>query len=206
MTAQITDKFTYNEDDYSIVGMKSEDPFIRTPFNPLQYDLDPVSYSTACWRGYQAHFMIKNDKYIIDRIDINLSEYKDRKLIFRPDPIPDIEGRIAIKNEKLKNVWPEFEYSYLNMDLIIPFSGNLLIGTDFVGEFYVHMGFHPAWKYRKVLELKLEKGIVVNIEDKSVEMKKIRDEMRIKGEKIRLKNPDKYKPGEWIEDSFTLDY
>lgn len=40
----------------------------------------------------------------------------------------------------------------------VPLSGGLLLGEGFIQELYVHMGFHPAWKYLHVIELIFEGG------------------------------------------------
>jgi len=223
MTAQMSDKFFYNDEEFEITGIKSEgEGFVFDFFSPLKYGFEPVPGSTACWRGYLVNYMIKNNRFILDRLDINLDHYRNGEKISGPDPVPDIEGRkahrigdIITKTEILEDgtikkydveLTYGFQYIYAEMDLLIPFTGGLQIAQDFVSEFYVHMGFHPGWKYKKVLELIVENGIVVKINDQSKDMRQIRQEMRAKGEKIRLKNPEKYKAGDWIDDSFTLDY
>jgi hypothetical protein len=52
----------------------------------------------------------------------------------------------------------------------VPFSGGLLLGQGFIRTTYVHMGFHPAWKFEKVAELLLEHGGVTSTLDRSAEL------------------------------------
>ncbi len=37
-----------------------------------------------------------------------------------------------------------------NLPAPISFTGGLPIAADFIQELYVHLGFHPAWKFREV--------------------------------------------------------
>ena len=50
----------------------------------------------------------------------------------------------------------------------------LLIAADFIRDLYVHMGFHPAWKYEVVLELIFEHGRLTREFERSDEMAEIR--------------------------------
>ena len=56
----------------------------------------------------------------------------------------------------------------------IRFSGGLLLGEGFIEKLYVHMGFHPAWKYKTVREVIFEEGRVTEDLDRSREMKDLR--------------------------------
>ncbi len=47
---------------------------------------------------------------------------------------------------------------------------------------YVHMGYHPAWKYEKVHELIFENGLLIEDRDISAKMKEYRDK-RVNKEK-----------------------
>jgi hypothetical protein len=59
----------------------------------------------------------------------------------------------------------------------IPFTGSLLMGTGFMDEVKVHMGVLAPYKYKKVVELVLEDGRVVETIDRSTEMAEIRAEL-----------------------------
>ena len=97
-----------------------------------------------------------------------------------------------------------FNNFYTDLFLDIPFTGGLLLADGFIEELYVHMGFHPAWKYTTVIEIVCEAGTVVDKRDVSQRIAEIRRE--------RLRQP--LKPGKieqeelksWIESTFRRDY
>ncbi len=47
--------------------------------------------------------------------------------------------------------------------------------TDAEGSPYVHMGFHPAWKYKRVVELVFDAGVLKQEFDRSERMAEIRE-------------------------------
>ena len=52
-----------------------------------------------------------------------------------------------------------------------------MLGRDFIPELYVHMGFHPAWKYRHVVEVTLDHGRTTSVVDCSEAMGAVRDKL-----------------------------
>ena len=62
--------------------------------------------------------------------------------------------------------------------LDVGFSGTLLLGDGFIRDLYVHMGFHPAWKYERVRRLVLREGAVTEVVDDSRGYARQRDERR----------------------------
>ncbi len=85
----------------------------------------------------------------------------------------------------------------------VPFSGGLLLGQGFIRTTYVHMGFHPAWKFEKVAELLLEHGEVTSTLDRSAELAALRGRIG-SGEEP---DPDGPRGGvKWVERTFSLDY
>ena len=83
---------------------------------------------------------------------------------------------------------------------LVPFTGGLLLGADFIEELYVHMGFHPAYKYQHVLELTFETGQLLSQSDRSIEMEEIRHR-KGRGDGKRSKDVVA-----WINDCFRTDY
>jgi len=57
----------------------------------------------------------------------------------------------------------------------LPFTGGVLAVRDFIPEMYMHMGHHPAWKYRVVRELVFERGELMDDFDRSAAVAKLRD-------------------------------
>jgi hypothetical protein len=71
-----------------------------------------------------------------------------------------------------------FNNVYQNLNISIPYTGSILLGTDFIRELYVHMGFHPAWKYNTVVELTFENGKLIRESDISEAMARLRQTMQ----------------------------
>ena len=55
------------------------------------------------------------------------------------------------------------------------FTGTLTLGADFVWSTYVHMGFHPSWRYRVVWDLTFGAGKLMQETDRSADMARMRD-------------------------------
>ena len=87
----------------------------------------------------------------------------------------------------------------------IQFTGAILIADDFIEELYVHMGFHPAWKFRKVVELIFETGKVMDIRDISKQIEQIRSELVKQPLQPSLADGQE-KIKAWIKSTFSLDY
>ena len=89
---------------------------------------------------------------------------------------------------------------YENLEYPIAFTGGLLLGRGFISETYVHMGFHPVYGFRDVVELVLNEGQVVMQVDRSHEMEEVRKRMTHDGWDRSQSQP------EWIESCFEFEY
>ena len=92
---------------------------------------------------------------------------------------------------------------YENVQLLIPYTGKILLGKDFLREYYIHMGYQRPFAYKTLMEFIFEDGIPLDIIDHSETAEKIR-------ESIDPKNP-MWELGagsipQFVEDSFSLDY
>ncbi|WP_299901332.1 hypothetical protein [uncultured Aquimarina sp.] len=190
MTAQISDHIIYQGEIYDLTGYTEEIPFFVESFG-----LNPVGKTTACWRGFQRTFIIDKDQLLIQGVDINLKKENSKK-----SPLPSING--VTPNTKVRR--PKsffFNTEYEGLNYLIEYSGSLLIGKDFIRNLYVHMGFHPAWKYEKVLEFEFNHGVLVKIEDLSKKMKGIRAELQENENSMKDINTH-----DWIESTFNQKY
>lgn len=160
MTAQFSDLFRLHDAEYSVAEVHGDNLF-----EPASFGLFPIMASTACWRGYVAIFAVSEAHLVLDSLFVNLRETKGPP-INNISPRPPA-GRFGMFNQ---------EYRGLNHRL--DFSGKLLLGNDFIRELYVHMGFHPAWKYRTVIELAFEDGKLTAENDRSERMAEIRRTMQ----------------------------
>jgi hypothetical protein len=131
MTAQVSDFVNYKNEEYSSAGIHG-----HGLFNPLEYGLQPNPNvcCTACYRGYQCGYSITDKELLLSSLKINLEQPTKKLFGIQPNTSKSKVGLI-------------FNAAYLDLAHKIPFSGGILIAKDFIEELYVHMGFHPAWKY-----------------------------------------------------------
>ncbi len=188
MTAQFSDIVFFREEEYALTDLQGDDLF-----HPSQYDMHPDSTCTACWKGFVASYAVKQDKLILKNLDINLE--KSRKKYFWSSDNPEINDKKPSDGEALYGL---FDYHFQDVDLPLSYTGWMLIGEGFIQKLYVHMGTHPAWKYKKVYKLEFEKGELVASHDVSKAMAGYRKKFKDNGEE-----PGKFsgghEPDVWID-------
>jgi hypothetical protein len=184
MTAQISDRCKYRCHDYAIAGIAG-----RGLFDPADHEIHPFATCTACWRGYVCAYAIEEGGLKLRSLAVSFAQG------VAPPPI---SGVVATEKDALgMHVYRDFPEP-------IPFTGGLLLADGFIRELYVHMGFHPAYKYRKVVEFIFDGGRLVQAADRSARMKEIR-----RGLALRKDGPasnDERDVRSWIETCFSLDY
>lgn len=162
MTAQIPDHFILDGTSYSLVdgiGL----------FSPLDYGLEPIMTVTSCWRGYICTYTTQEQRLVLDTLDISLRNF------LQPESLASDAPRLnGVPAQRKRSI---LAHSYVGLALPISYSGRLLIADDFIRELYVHMGFHPAWKYRTVIELSFDGGNLTGRRDASAEMQMVRKKM-----------------------------
>ncbi|MFC4160420.1 hypothetical protein [Chitinimonas lacunae] len=164
MTAQIPDTLTLDGIEYALAGIDGEQPF-----DPAEFGLNPVGRCTACYRGYVCGYRLHDGTLRLDRL--RLTHQAELPPGVRQPPGPPLNG---ISPKRPPRGMLDFNCQYEGLNLALPFSGGLLLGRDFVPELYVHMGFHPAWKYREVVELHFVDGVLAQREDRSAAMAQFR--------------------------------
>ncbi len=203
MTAQVGDKYAYNQKVYTVVALST-----TFPFHPKAYDLEPHFSCTACYRGYWCEYAIIDDQLVL----------KDLYLFNRDGKYPPINGvEVAPqefteydcttgKGKNEKKLLPKLfgHRIYKNIDLPIPYTGKILLGRGFLKEFYVHMGFQRGWAYQELIELCFEEGILVESYDLSDIAKEKRKSME--QENTNPRYPDETDIPQFVEDSFSLGY
>jgi hypothetical protein len=185
MTAQTQDTIHYRENTYALVGVKGS-PL----FEPVVYGLLPRVCTTALWRGFHCLYEILDSQLYLKQLSICL----------------DTEPSILLGNAPVKSNDPQgFDAIYKELGLKISFSGGLLLAKDFIQELYVHMGFHPAWKYREVHELIFDRGDLTAEHDRTKAIADMRNRIDPKPYK-RPRFEDHESIMKWITDTFKLDY
>jgi hypothetical protein len=166
MTAQINDGFTYRGRDYSLAGISEGELF-----DVSLLGLEPVPSCTACWRGYQAIFAVAKSRLVLDTLRVSLPESAAGET---PSPLgPEING--VRPHGRAKKGFDFFNNHYVGLNYHLEYTGGLLLADGFIDQLYVHMGFHPAWKYERVIELIFEGGLLTAEHDRSERMAEIRE-------------------------------
>lgn len=203
MTAQIGDIYKYGKKEYRIVAMSA-----GMPFNPKHYGLEPHPSSTACYRGYWCEYSLDDEKLVL----------KNLYLFNMDGNYPPLNG-IVVAPQEYEECWgskpgmkgiqkitvPAYmgHRAYKELNMLIPYTGKILLGDGFMHEYYIHMGFQRAWAYKKLIEFIFDKGIAVACNDFSHYAKAQRQAMKEQNENPRY--PDGNVP-KFVEDSFSLDY
>ena len=164
MTAQLDDRFLYKGTCYSVAGISEGELF-----DPEILSLKPESSCTACWRGFVVQYGIANSRLVVDELEINLFEECDEP--FRDTVGPQINGASPAMQ---KDEFSMFNNHYFGLEYHLDYTGGLLLADGFISGLYVHMGFHPAWKYRRVVELIFENGVLTKSTDRSAAMETLR--------------------------------
>ncbi|MCB0732810.1 MAG: hypothetical protein KDC88_17445, partial [Ignavibacteriae bacterium] len=61
----------------------------------------------------------------------------------------------------------EYQATYHNLRIIIPYTGRIRIARDFISDFLFNMGFQKPSSYKTVYDFKLDKGKIIEMKDRS---------------------------------------
>ena len=164
MTAQMSDRVALGDRDYALAQVEG-----RGLFEPSEEGLRLFPRCTACWRGFVCYYEVEADELLLGRLWVALREPEGEGSALRGGPA--ING---IRPTAPREPTAGFNAVYEELGLRVCFTGEMLIGDGFIRELYVHMGFHPAWKYQEVLRLTFEQGGLIECQDVSAEMAELR--------------------------------
>lgn len=205
MTAQIGDTVIYQDRDFSLAGINGDGLF-----DPKQIGLKVVMISTACYDGFYCTYTVEDDSLFLTRLTVGFEE-NDRLLAENGegpmywDKLPNRDQYEALDMMTLKTEKCWGDWYYEGFRHRVAFTGGLLIGDDFIHEMYVHMGYHPAYKYRTVHELIFDDGHLISQTDKSDHMADFRNELSDRS--LAPTDPNNRKEIEdWIDRTFSRDY
>ncbi len=209
MTAQISDEVIYRGKSYGIAGINGSGLF-----DPSEHGLNPAMISTACWRGYHCTYEVADGLLLLTKVNIGLggedlasAERGEGPLLFGKVPRRyTIHGRAEnVRTGEVKTSWESSDFLVEGLRERIAFSGGLLLGRGFIREMYVHMGFHPAYKFREVHELLFEEGRVVKEADRSAEVAEFRE--MVADRPLGPTDPENREEIErWVKQCFSLEY
>lgn len=194
MTAQAADSALFKGRQFLVCGANG--PAL---LEPERFGLKPEMPSTACYRGWMAEFSIEHQILLAD-----LYVFHDAGLPAknkRPNG-PIING---VSPEDPKSPLG-FNCVYRGLNLPLPFTGGLLLGTGLVRGLLVNMGFHAFWKFEEVHELVFRQGQLVSAADKSELARTVRERNLVEGFLGRPDLDRSKEVADWIESSFSLRY
>ena len=175
MTALISDFCIYEDERYNVIG-KTDWKF----FDPRIFGIKPGVCCTAVGRGYWCVYTIKNNKLLLDVLNIYSADnyYPDIRGVSATDPgyedYKTTDGRLYQEHKKY-GCW-----IYKGLGVDISYTGRFLLGADRLkGADYVNYGgIDRYWKYKKLISLEFENGHLTEVWDVSDIGKKVR--LRIK--------------------------
>jgi hypothetical protein len=209
MTAQINDVVLYRGREHDLAGISG-----TGFFDPAEHGLQPHGFSTACWRGFHCTYEVAEQSLFLTRLNIGLS--LDDRAALEAGGGPRLFGRaprrytirghsVNVHTGETKTSWDSSDFLVDGFRELIPFTGGLLLGAGFISRMYVHMGFHPPYKYRVVHELIFESGRLVEECDRSEQMAELR-----RRAKPRSKSPasesSRAEISQWVAECFNRDY
>ena len=147
MTAQIGDLYQYGGAVYTIVARRGD-----MPFHPSEYGITPKPVCTACWRGYWCVYNITEEGVFLEELYIHSGD----------DTYPPIAGVLPEEETYMGH------HRYGGLHLRLPFTGRVLIGKDFLRQYYIHMGYQRPWAYETLIELVFKDGKLVETKDESL--------------------------------------
>jgi hypothetical protein len=147
MTAQISDTFILDGNEYSLIGTRG-----WGLASPEQFGMKPEMLHTACYRGFFATYEVTKEALYLR--ELTLREKNGNYL-----PIDGIQPETG-----------KYQATYRGLNVVVPFTGKIKVAKGFIDDLYIHMGFQKASAFETVLDLTLENGKVVRIHDRSKEM------------------------------------
>ena len=164
MASQISDKFQFEGVEHAIAGISSE-PL----FEPGMLGLAPTGMCSLCWRGYQGIFSLSDSNLVLKTLHINLLD-KDQDFASQTGPAINNVSPAGPDSD-----WDIFNNHYAGMDYRLDYTGGLLLADEFIDELSFHIGFDPAWKYKRVLELVFVNGVLRKEFDRSEQIANVRN-------------------------------
>ena len=164
MTAQIGDTFRYKKSEYNIVAISNP-----LEFNPQQYGITPKACCSGCWAGYWCEYEISDKGIVLTNLYINSKDSN----------YPEINGvRPLSADKKTKEQFTYMgHHKYKGINIKIPYTGKIVVGKDFLQQYYIHMGYQRAWSYETLREFIFDGGSIVDVVDHSDMAKMLRKQI-----------------------------
>lgn len=135
------------------------------PGSALLYDpraelgVEPIMRSTALRRGYHCVYAVADARLILTALTLTLEAVA----------VPRMAELSVAYLGRGAEVPREGEMRYTDLTTPVQASGELLLGSGFLEQYYEHGGLAPAWKYETVLAVTVEDGVVTSVTDRSAD-------------------------------------
>ncbi len=156
MSGQVNHGLIYLGKKYDIIDAKGS---LR--INPMDYNIWPSMTCTACWDGYWCDYKVDINELFFENLYINAFDKK----------YPKINGVHADFNEN-EHMGHHF---YQGLHIKKEYTGEMLIGSDFIHSYYHHSGYQDFWAYKTLIRLVFDNGILTETCDLSNEAENIRE-------------------------------
>ena len=188
MTEQIRDSYIYDNECYELSQHTGMDVF-----SPRDYGMFPEMIHTGCRRGYYADFEIVNGILYLRRLTI-----RDRNGRYYPLGgigliCAQVGQSILPNDQRLKRTKLAGRTVYLadesvtaavysGLNLQVPFTGKMRLvkdpidGLPYEVDLCMVLFVSDAHYYRKILDFSVDRGVVVDVIDRSEEMERKRIE------------------------------
>ena len=193
MTAQVSDVVKYRDEEMLLAAFSDGEPF-----SPAQYGYRPMMASTACYRGYVCEYEVAESRLLLSKLNVHHQDTDaPASVLVKPPKLNGVEAKIS--EASFFGRWV-----FKGTNLPISYTGGLIVARGFIRSLYVHMGFHPAWKYEEVHELVFESGRLASEEDLSARIAELRG--RITSGAVSSSKPSRNEVEAWVAESFRRDY
>ena len=170
MTAQIPDRFIFENKAYGLVGRSDAEPLdIGIAKHRLSY-----TSSTACHRAYIADFTIHNNFLCVKELLINLDVLPPDGMRRRPK-YGGVKPIVLSNSDDVEGVGKRgFNTVYRDVYKKLDYTGGLLIADGYLRDKYRLFGCAQCWHYETVKEILFENGRLENVVDISDRMPALR--------------------------------
>lgn len=154
MSGQMSDVIVIEGEELAVV-----EPSADVLFDVRAHGVLPVMLHTANTRGVAARYRIEDGQLMLSDLQVGSI-----------DAPPPIGGTEATTDEHGQT------WTYLELNIPIDWSGDLIVGGGPIRELFVASGFLPVWHYERVLAFDLENGVVQSSEDRTEQVAAYRNE------------------------------
>ena len=200
MSAFSHNKLYYNGNTYVITAFSGGEPFSA---NEWGFVPRPAEGFT----GYYYQLKVQENRLILDYLDVYdwRGEYPDVNGVSGELEEPgDLyctkkDGTTTVEH----NYQNPLHREYRNVNLFIPYTGNILVGSGFLDVLYEHMGYQKPYAFTNLIELCFEDGTLVKAVDRSRAASRVR--YFILADILMGRDPDMSEE-EHVRMCFSLDY